>query len=274
MKINYFYKMPQESKDIRLVVEISNTNPIELIDFTKSFLAIANQFGAYVRDHGDSTENREAKLYVTEVREGSVIFELKEYATIGLIPFLENINTITGFAGYLKDAYNYILGKTEKKPKELTVNDYKELSQIINPIAKDRSSQYNISTKVDGNLELHFHTTGIEANAIQNIVNENSKLLGLPNEADGIKTSVLLRFFQTRSDIKAKSGNKGIIEDFDSKPKNIVFNTPELNKEMLHGDYNPYETVYVVDVILQNIGGELYAYKIVKLHETLDLNED
>lgn len=83
-------------KDIRLIIEINNKQPLELLDLTKSLVALASQFNSYVSKNGDSKENREAKLYVKEIRSGSVILELIELATIGVIPFLENVNTVIG----------------------------------------------------------------------------------------------------------------------------------------------------------------------------------
>ena len=88
-------------KDIRLIIEINNKQPLELLDLTKSLVALASQFNSYVSKNGDSKENREAKLYVKEIRSGSVILELIELATIGVIPFLENVNTVIGFADYI-----------------------------------------------------------------------------------------------------------------------------------------------------------------------------
>ena len=41
---------------------------------------------------------------------------------------------------------------------------------------------------------------------------------------------------------------------------------------MLHNDYNPNEVVFVVDVKLQTVAGSLAAYKVVKFHETLDID--
>ncbi|MCE5346899.1 MAG: hypothetical protein LLG13_11525 [Bacteroidales bacterium] len=255
-------------QDVRLVIEINNKQPLELMDLTKSFISLANQFNNFVSENGDSKENREAKLFVKEIKTGSVIMELVELATVGIIPYAENINTIVDFSKYIGSAFNFILGKSKEKPKELTPTDYRDLSQIINPIATDNASQLNISTKIDGNVYLSFHIDSLEANAAQNIMDRFTKDLKTPEDNTDIKTKVLLTFYQIRANIKAKSGNKGVIDDISKSAVNIVFDDEGLNEEMLHGDFNPNETVYVVDVIPQTVNGKLAAYKIIKLHDT------
>lgn len=264
--------MSEEVKDIRLIIEIQNKQPLELLDLTKSFVSLASQFNNYVGKNGDSKENREAKLYVKEIRSGSVILELIELATIGVLPFLENVNTIVGFADYMKTAYNFFIGKSDVKP-DLEVSDYKELSQIINPVANDNGSQINISTTVNGNLELHVNLSSLESNAIQNVFQKELKQLKVPEIADETETSVLLTWYQARNDMKSSVGNKGTIESLSKKPMNITFDDDTLKDKMLHGE-NPFTTVFVVDVKLQNVGGKLVAYKVVKLHETFEIENN
>ncbi|MBS0647315.1 MAG: hypothetical protein JSR97_12115 [Verrucomicrobia bacterium] len=258
-----------EQKDIRLVIEIKNKQPLELLDLTKSLVSLASQFNSYASKNGDSKENREAKLYVKEIRSGSIILELIEMATIGVIPFLENVNTIVGFADYTKKAFNYFLGKSDNKP-DLTPTDYKELSQIVNPVANDNGSQINMSTTINGNVELHVHLDSLEANAIQNRFEKELKSLKIPEMSDDTKTKVLLTWFQARNDMKSNVGNKGTIEDLSAKPMNIVIDDDAIKDEMLHKE-NPFTTVFVVDVKLQHVNGKVVAYKVVKLHGSFDV---
>jgi len=264
----------QDGNDIRLIIEIKNKEPLELLDLTRSFVSLANQFNSYVSINGQRKEDREAKLYVKEIRSGSVIMELVEFASKTALPFVENASTIIGFAGHLKKAYDFFTGKSTDKPSNITSNDYKDLSQIVNPIANDSASQFNLSTTINGNVEFHFNLNSTEANATQNIIEKQIKLLKVPESDVGTRHKVLLTLFQTRADIKAKTGNKGIIEDISDKPLNLVFEDEKLNQEMLHGEFNPYEIVYVVDVIIQHVGGKAAAYKIVKLHETFEKESD
>lgn len=258
-----------EAKDIRLIVKIENTQPLELLDLTRSLVSLASQFNSYAAKNGDSKESRDAKLYVKDIRSGSVILELIEQATIGVIPFVENVSTVVGFAKHVKSVYDFFLGKSDKKP-DLDMSDFKELSQIINPIANDNGSQINMSTTVNGNVELHVHLSSMESNAIQNVFQKELKQSKVPEVGDGTETNVLLTWYQARNDMKSSAGNKGTIESLSKKPMNIVFDNDELKDKMLHGE-NPFTTVFVVDVKMQNVNAKLAAYKVVKLHDTFEI---
>lgn len=106
MKKHFYGQRTNIIPETSLIFKIENKRPIELIDLTKSLISVSNQFSDYVTREGNSKEEREAKLYIKEIKSGSVIIELIEYATIGMIPFIENVNAIVGFADNLKRAIN------------------------------------------------------------------------------------------------------------------------------------------------------------------------
>jgi len=263
----------QTTQDIRLVIKIENKNPIELLDLTKSLVSLASQFDSYVVKNADSKENKEAKLYIKEIKSGSVILELIEYATIGIIPFIENTNTIIEFAEFCKKTLTYFLKNEGEKPY-LSPTDYKEFSSILTPVAKDNGSQFNLSTTVNGNVFLHVHLNSTESNAIQNIIKKEIEQLKIPEQLNEVQTSVLMTWYQARNDLKCKIGNKGVIEEISNKPLNITFENDEIKETMLHSDINPFKTAYVVDVKIQTIQEKPAAYKVVKMHEYFDINDN
>lgn len=263
----------QELKDIRLVIKIDNKQPVELMDLTRSLVSLASEFNTYVAKSADSKGNREAKLYVKEIKTGSVILELIEIATVGMIPFLENVNTIVGFADYCKTAFNYFLKNEGEKP-EMSVSELRDMSQIVNPIAKDQGSQINFSTTINGNVSLHFNLNSVEANAFQNIAKREIEKLVAPEILDEVKSKVLLYWFQARNDLKSKVGNKAVIEELSETPVNVIFEDDTVKEQMIHDHDNPFLKIFVVDVKMQSVKGKLAAYKIVKLHESFDKTTD
>lgn len=46
----------QETNDVRLIVEIHNKRPLELLDLTKSLVSVASQFENFVSKNGDNKE--------------------------------------------------------------------------------------------------------------------------------------------------------------------------------------------------------------------------
>src|SRR5690554_3690037 len=148
-----------EIRDVRLIIKIENKEPIKLAELTKSLNALSNQFNSFAIRSGDSKEVKNAKLYIKEIKSGSVIFELIEIATIGLIPFIDNTNVIIEFGKHLKAVFDFFIKDKGEKP-DLSPTDYNELSAIVNPVAIDKGSQYNVSTVVNGNINLNINQIG------------------------------------------------------------------------------------------------------------------
>lgn len=269
-------QMSAEIQEISLKIEINNNSPIELAELTKSLISLSNQYNSFVKKHGYTEEERQARLYVKEIKSGSVILDLYEIASIGLIPFIEHTNTIIGFAGYLKKAVNYFLKKEDNdsdKP-EISTQDCKDLSQIVNPIANDSGSQMNVSVVNNGNVQNYLFLDSNDSNALQNILKKEVKELQEPQTGDLIKGAIMT-FYQTRSSVKSKTGNKVIIDDgVKGKPINVVFESPKIKKQILKGDDNPYNFAYQVDVKLKTSDGKIIAYEVVKLRDKFPLESD
>ncbi|CAM9314088.1 class I SAM-dependent methyltransferase [Acinetobacter bereziniae] len=82
---------------------------------------------------------------------------------------------------------------------------------------------------------------------------------------------VVLYWTQTRSD--NRKGYKGIIESISDKEVKILFDSDEIQYEMIHGEDQIYEKAYVVDVYVETIKDKPAVYKIKKFHESIDLPE-
>lgn len=253
-----------------LIVKIENMQPVELLDLTKSLISLSSQFETYVSKSTGCKEEREAKLYVKQVKSGSIIIELVEYATIGMIPFLENSNIVIDFAGHLKDIFKYFINGEGEKPN-LTIPDYKELTGLLNTVAKDAGSKFDISVVNNGIINNYLYLNSTESNAAQNIFQREIQELKMPEEIDLVHEKQLMTWYQARNDIKSKLGNKGIIDNLSKKPLNIIFDNEEIKEKMLHGDINPFKTAYVVDVIIMTLRDIPTAYKIMELHQSFDL---
>lgn len=256
--------------DTSLIFKIVNNRPIELIDLTKSLISVSNQFSDYVTREGKSKEEREAKLFIKEIKSGSVIIELIEYATIGIIPFIENVNTIVGFADNLKRAIKYYLTEEGEKPKT-TINDLQDISTILNPVAKDKGSQMIVQTTINGNVELTINLNSNDADAVQNRIKQEITDLKIEEILKDTYDRVALKLYQARSDIKCKTGNKGIIEGINEKPLNIIFDNDEIKEQILQAEINPLKSIFIVDTKIINVDKKPTIYKILKLHESFEI---
>jgi|JI10StandDraft_1071094.scaffolds.fasta_scaffold06821_12 hypothetical protein len=253
--------------DAKLVITFDNKAPVELKDLARSFNAIAEQYARFVARTTDPSPNREARLCVKEIKAGSIIAELFDFAAQTAIPLMSDGVTVVGFAEYFQRGVNYLLGKTTKEEApEMSSVDLKDFAQIVKPVAKDAASQMNVSSVVNGTVNLTVNINYPEANAIQNVAKVKRRELLAPEEDDDIKTEVLFYWVQARDDGKL-DGNKAVIEDISDTPLNVTWASEELKDQMLRSSH-PFNTVFVLDVQVQTVQGNPAAYKVLRLNST------
>jgi hypothetical protein len=255
----------KQGQDSRLVVKIENSKPVELFDLTRSLFALTTQFEAFLQKNATSKDERETKLYVKEVKSGSIIVELMEFSGANILPFMENTNTIVVFTSFLIGRLSCLLKKN--RDADLERKDYRALSDFVSLVAKDGNGAIHIDCRVNGDVINNYSLSSKQCDVIQACAKAACK----PVLAEGdIHEKVLLRWFQTRSSLENKKGNVAIIESLSDKPASTIVNDDEVKKQMLHGDDNPLTTAYVVDVKIEFLG-EKPVYRVLRLHETFEM---
>ena len=259
-----------------LIYEFHNTRPIELVDFTSSLLAVGEQYRSFIRRQGGPWEDDDYRLYIKEVRTGSIIAEMISHATQGqmLAPFAP---FIVQFTQYLGDCFDFLKGvKDAKGIKELfsgaTKKDYQQVAQIVEPVAKDGGSQINFIAREGGTIIFNAPLNSIEANAVQNGLRR--QIDAIPETITGIHRDQVLYWYQVRADLAAKPGDKAIIERFSRRPVKVRFSSDEVKQVMLDREDNPFHKVYVVDVDVTVLGGKPVLYKVLEVKDAFDPDED
>jgi hypothetical protein len=259
--------MPDDAAQTRLHIEIKNSQPIELIDLNKSLLGIAEEYKRFLSTSGSPADAEEIKLYVSEIRSGSVIADLVAFSPL-LLPFVEQTVSILDFCKYLQAAYSYLLGKSSEKPQPLEKVDYQALTNIVEPIAKDGAGQMNIGAININQPVIQITMNSIEANAAQNSAKREIEKLQEP--VTGIKEKVLLYWYQARNDPKSEAGDRAIIESIYRGPVKTVFANESIKTKMLLDMENPFTHAYVVDVAVETIRGRPALYRILEVHDKID----
>lgn len=258
--------------DTILTVEINNQNPIELVDLTNSFLSLGEEYKRFVISHPEFSEASDVRLYIKEIRTGSVKADLIAIATLSapmVIPFISGANSVIGFSKHLKSAYEYFTGKAEKKP-QLQSNEYNGLTNIIEPVAKDRGSQMNFITQNINHTTVYqtFTLDSHQANEAQNVINKERLELKAPQTQPYRKKA--LYWYQAKNDLHSRTGDRGIIESISLSPVKIEFEDEAAKDAMLHGSQNPFLTGYIVDVTVETIQGKPVLYKVVGYHGRIE----
>jgi hypothetical protein len=255
-------------EDTIFTVEINNKRPIELVDLTSSFLSLGDEYKRFVDLQPEFTEAPDIRLYIQEIRTGSVKADLIALATTAgpaVMPLISGVNSVIGFARHLKTAYEYFLGKTSDKPP-LHSAEYSNLSAIVEPVAKDNGSQINFITQNNNHTTVYqtFTLDSHQANEAQNLIARERLKLKAP-ETQPYRKKVLY-WYQARNDPHSRAGDLGIIESISPSPIKIAFEDDAAKDAMLHGMQNPFLVGYVVDVIVETIQGKAVLYKVVGYH--------
>lgn len=255
----------------KLVVEIRNKQPIELIDLAESLVCLGAEYRNHLtRSQGISSED-DIKLFVREVRSGSAIFEMVT-ANMALIPDLvKHGATLCSFVQDIK-AMVAFLKKEEgaERPKDLSKKQLERIQKIVQPTAKDQSGGVmNIFYVEKGGKiadTLHFNT--LEANAVQNSIQREISAMKEP--VAGNHENCALVFYQTRNDTQSATGDKAVIERFGKTAVRTKFATEEAKARILTIDGNIFNHVFIVDVRVETIEDRPVLYLITKVHEAIE----
>ncbi len=250
-----------------LTVEIKNEKPILLVDFTNSFLSLADEYERFIRINDPVAASQEAKLFIREIRPGSIIADLYPLVPLALIA-MENANTILDFANYLKKTFDYFLGRNIIQP-DLKKKSLENFAAIVEPVAKDKGSQFNVIN--NGNLYVNIPFQ--EANVAQNAIGKALRALKEPST--GLHEKVLMYFFQARGDPSSQVGDRVKIESISQDPKRVIFKDEEMKRRLLFGNDNLFTHAYIVDVAVETIDGKPMVYKVQNIYdsiERIDLN--
>lgn len=265
--------MGAEIQDVVLNIEIKNNKPLELTELTKSLISLSNQYNKYAENNGFSESERNAKLYVKKIVTGSVLLDLIEFGTAAVIPFMENTNTIIGFAQFFKKTVDFFLNDKGEKPN-LSIKDCQELSQIVSPVANDSSSQFNLNVTHNGDVINYVSLDSRNSNALQNYLNKEVKEKKELKNGDIIENALMV-FSQTKNKISSKGGNKVIIDDaLQNKAINVFIPDKKIKKQIIKGDDNPNNFYFQVDVKIKTIEGVISAYEVLKFHGKFPLEDE
>lgn len=263
---------PAEVKDVKLNIHVDHKQPMELLKLTDTLVSIAKEYETYAFQNGYTKEDRYAKLYVKEIRSGSTIIDLVEFASTGVIPFVENIGTIVGFGRLLQESFSNFIGNKHTDRSHLSDNSLRNYSRIVEPIAKDNSAQLNISTVVNGDVNMHLHLDSFDCQRIQKEVRRELRTRRIPEDSE-VMENVLMTLYQARGDVASKAGNSAIIQEFDDQPHRVRFASVELKEAIVKGDENPFNFAYAVDVKPEYVSKNKVIYFVLDLHESISLND-
>lgn len=262
------------AKDTALLVHIEHSKPIEMTEFVTSLNALNRLYASYAKANGESKDETKSKLYVEKIEHGSIDIYLCELAASAIIPFVENTNIILEFAGYVKNVYEYFTKGKGEKPK-LAPQECNNFKDVLNIVASDNQGTMSIgAVSKTGNGDIFNNCTFNfgESNSAQNQLTRLFDEVNDDYQDEIVHNRVLMQIYQIRNDINSVTGNKAVIDSiFKGKKLALLFESDELKKQMLFSETNPTQKAFQVDVVVQTLNDIPRAYKVVALHEVIDI---
>jgi len=267
-----------DDDSLRIVIEIRNASPIELVDRTDSLRALAREHEARLRQDQPGLDVEETRLLVTDVRKGSIIFELVPVLA-PIVSTIEMINTVLAFVEYMRGAFERLRNPGARLP-DATTTQLKNLGDTVRGIAKDADGSLTIAAR---------HSSG---ETVQEIVvnrrdaavvrkNAEAQRREIEERVGETHIKVLMRLHQSSiSDVKLgrRTSEKRIVERVSADPKPLIYVSEHAGRrikaEILDPEGNPYAKAFVVDVDVEKVRGRPQAYRILDLHDVIELGED
>jgi hypothetical protein len=250
----------------KITLEYKNNSPVELTDLTNALTCFGEQYKRFVINKPEIKTPMEAKLFIKEIRTGSIITDLIPFTPI-LLPIIAEFNIVLSFCEHIKRTYSFFIGKSTDIPK-IDKTDCTHLSSILTPVAKDNGSQLNCSYVHNGPVFNVINVNSLEANAAQNSIIRYRDSLFEPVIRN--YKNVVMYWYQARNEPSCQTGDKGLIESIYSKPIKILFANDELKSNMLLDKENPFRFAYVVTVTVETIENIPVAYKIMSIHDKFE----
>lgn len=254
--------------DKKMEITISNENPVSLKDLSLSLLSFNHQFHKFVESEIDRESEISSELLIKEVRKGSIVIELVSLAA-PIVPLLWEGGTLQQWSGVVKGVCDWLLGKIESPPKELTKQDLLDWNKFVEPVAKDKSSQMNINVSNGGIVINSFTINSLDANAIQNEISRKVEKLDSPE--DHVYRKKIMYWYQAKFDPSSETGNRAIIDDISKSSMKVIFENNAVKDAMLHPPERFkkqwHELAYVVDVEVETVRGVPKMYKVLRYHQ-------
>ena len=251
----------------------------ELVEFVESMTGLSRAFAQYIAEKHPNLEE-EARIFIKEMRPGSIITELVPWFVIAQ-PFVQELfkeAVIDAFIEWAKITMRRIVhGDTPPPPRTVDA-----VAAFVAPIAKNETAVGRLASVeiYDGRTKSRARLEFTHPEALEVLKSAHEILGAKNNENTKIYDRVLMEI--TRADRReqktgARTGELAIIREIEEKAHPIIYATDlarqRIKSEIL-GEENIFKKGFVVDVIAIYKNDKPYVYKIIDVHDVIVLPDD
>ena len=261
-----------------IIFTLDLEQPVEIGDFVSAFSGLGSQFEAFLKAENPDLKG-DVKIYVKEVRKGSIEAELIPLAYNTIVTAMDHSQIIGKFVANLATKLGGFSGRSGRPP-DASKTELTAITNTITAVANDPNGRACIKAvrykkgKRTTEFALEFDT----AEAQRALKQIDAKYLEISAVTDFDHTNKLMTFFQSNRRDAQKTGEKAIIEDLSQKPLSVVYSSElakeRIKSEMLSGDRNVYKLGFFVDVNVATRDGKPVAYRIKAVNDVIELPDD
>jgi len=261
-----------------IVIVIENAEPIDLLDFTSSLTAFAREHETHLRAERPGIDVEETRLLLVDIQKGSILLQLLP-ALAPIVSTVEYTNTAVSFVKHMKGLYDLLRVPGGRVP-DASTQQLKNMTDSIHAIAQDSDGKVTVQARYsNGPVLVEFVVKKEEARQIeQNAIAQRRELT---DRTGSQHERVIMRLFQSSIDnlkVGKRTTEKGIVERIDQVPRALVYASDlagqRIKDEITRPEGNPYEKLFVVDLDVETVGGKPKVYRILKVHDVLEADEE
>lgn len=255
-------------RDAPLRFELLNSAPVDLLDLTKALTAFGEAYKDYVVQSGHDLPDSNVRLFVKEIRSGSIIADLASMADQASF-LLKYGEVLGGFVTHIDQILKYFLHNVEqaKIPDDKPTRRQAALVyDIMEPVAKDGGANLNISiNNATGPITINNYSS-MQANAIQN---NARRYIGRQIPTTQVYQNQLLRLHQVRGVASSSVGDRGIIEEISNLPVKLQFVSEAVKAQIIDKPENPFQQIFLVDVEAKASEGRVRLYRVLDVKDVI-----
>lgn len=274
-----YYELMQDSPG-HIVVQIDVQDPVELLEFTGLFLALANQYERFIKTEYPDIEGG-AQIFVRELRSGSMIADLVPWA-VSTIEMMDRALIVEQFVkNYASRIMAYF--NTGGRLSDTSKTELADILRAVTPIANDPKGTATIEAITYEDKERKVRATlKFNTRQAKTATKEIEKhRIELERSAAADHERVLMIF--KRTDIRyvevgKRSGERVVIEAISPKDLPLVYASrlaEDRVKDVLkYSDENVFKKAFDVDVNVETRDGKPIAYRVKHVHDIIDLPDE
>lgn len=259
-----------------LIYRIHYTRPIQLDDLAAGFGSLSSLFERHIKEREDLLA-QDAHLHVVEVKQGSIeVF-------ISILPaVLDSMGHALVLEDFVLRYWTRIKQLfSQSGGVELSKSDFKDFSDAVVAVANDPNGSCSLEAAfyVDGRRKIKagFKFNSRQARAAQKkLANMASQAILKTDELYRRELMMLKRVDKDHAQPGRVSGERGIIESIHPTDLPLIFASDiterRIRREVAEARESVFFKGFVVDVHVEKKGGRPVAYKILDLHDVIDLN--